>query len=382
MVSGIQLSFNKEGYASKTTKTISQCDINFNAGKEFANSTQVYAKRFLFIRRLVMIRSKKQIRGMVVVMMAAILFVLIAAYHSATETDDTFFEGETVNQTTKFKTDSDEVAFVSDMIVSYDILELAERSSAVVYGTVTEISDPFYVKGVNILGSMIDVTIKPKAIFRGKERESYTLRIEGGPLYGVETEYLDIPEFILGSEYLLFLTAPNCGGALNTKGDYFYLAGYYQGVFVPVQQEKIQKYIADSNTTNDTFFVNSKNVSNGNIKNDVSYDVLTDIEGCISPIHAIFSLQQLTQNMPSVNKAYPIDLDRSRNESLDAYATNLKNGFISQEEYDRLVQELEVYAEILTAEEYEEYAKEYEAELSAQKELLRKSIEDASGQSE
>lgn len=119
----------------------------------------------------------------------------------------------------------------------------------------------------------------------------------------VETD-TQLPEFKPGGRALLFLFRPSYGGGYNTRGDYYYVLGLSQGVY----------------------FVNG----------DGTY-----AESWGSRVLERRTLSQALEAAPPVDKEY------FRKEFIENQKRNLENGFNTQEEYDRMMGELDVYAEIV-----------------------------------
>lgn len=255
------------------------------------------------------------------------------------------------------------IASSSGTIVGYTVLEMMERSTLMVYGTLTEISEAFMVEGVSG-GYQIftDMTVVPDKTLRGEEKKEIVVRIEGGQIGDYFAEYEEVPEFKLGEEWLLFLSDPGCGGGVNTKGDYYYLTGYYQAAFKRVDGTENLKEAANNEKYSDTVFVNSLAIKNdiedADVKQfNVNEKSVRNIESLmlmdIEPSRTSFSLSQLQSYTKVFNEEAPIDYDRTRRETLEACESNLKLGMITQEEYDSFTKGIDMYARILTDEEVE-----------------------------
>ena len=105
------------------------------------------------------------------------------------------------------------------------------------------------------------------------------------------------------NEYLLFLYKPARGGAYNTDGDYYYILGLTQGTFV------------------------------------------MDEDGdFISGTGVVLPADDIAQY---VNNAGPVNVNDFREEYIANQKRNLETGFITQEEYDELMDEIDEYATIV-----------------------------------
>lgn len=124
----------------------------------------------------------------------------------------------------------------------------------------------------------------------------------GGTVGNCTEIYEGSPAFEKNQEYLLCLYQPNCGGAYNTKGDYYYVCGINQGVF-------------------------TRDDSGGYVS--LSGETLPDSR-----------LEPKFRNV-SINGDY------TRKEFVENQEKNLANGFITKEEYDAAMAQLNQYAEIL-----------------------------------
>ena len=107
----------------------------------------------------------------------------------------------------------------------------------------------------------------------------------------------------MDNQYLLFLYESDRGGGFNTDGDYYYIRGLWQGVY----------YI---NKNDDTF-------------TSPSGEKLTE---------EFFMLR---------SEEYKNNHYSAKEERLKNLKNNLKNGVITQEDYDKSVAQMDEYAEII-----------------------------------
>ena len=103
---------------------------------------------------------------------------------------------------------------------------------------------------------------------------------------------------------MVFLYQPGRGGSFNTEGDYYYALGMRQGVFT---KEESGQYISQS----------------GEALNN--HD-LTQCAAAENNIAAPYSF---------------------RNEYIENQKRNLENGFLTQEEFDQLMRDIDDYATII-----------------------------------
>ena len=163
-------------------------------------------------------------------------------------------------------------------------------------GSVIQTAAP---SGLSINFTNYDFTISQ--IYRGSAEGSVTVRVEGGAVGGRNEIYEPTADLKDGKEYLLFLFQPNHGGNYYVDDDAYYVLGLNQGTFEP----------ADG--------------------------------GYVSQSGAFLSEETLLARAGE----FPLDPDYFRREFLQNQQNNLDNGFITQEEYDQLVADVDVYAQIV-----------------------------------
>lgn len=189
--------------------------------------------------------------------------------------------------------------------------DLFEQSSLLIIGTVGE-SNSFQIEKANGgTGNFTDYEINISKILRGERRQSTaTVRVQGGTALGVTEVYNPSPELESGEEYLLFLYKPSRGGSFNTEGDYYYILGLTQGIF----QE-----------------VSSSTTTAGNVvyKSQSGYEIGFD---------------RISERATE----YPIDELYFRTEYIENQKRNLANGFITEDEYEKKMAEIDVYASKVT----------------------------------
>lgn len=254
-------------------------------------------------------------------------------------------------------------AYHSGVMEACDFSELSSRSSLIVYGTVTEISSPIILKdffgGVSVY---TDLTVEPETVLRGSADGPIVIRLPGGLSNGVYEDYAEIPELFLDKAYLLYLYQPGMGNGLYEKGDFYYLTKMCNGAFSVASRSEKRKVNSSgfAKDEDDVLFVNS-------LTEPDSYTAVTSLEQMkdVQPRNAALSLRTLTELYPRFNKENPIDPDLYRSEITDAYQSNLATGFISQEEYDKLMASLDEYAAPITEEEQEALAQAESAEKQA-----------------
>lgn len=193
----------------------------------------------------------------------------------------------------------------SGLVEKKDLADLIGESSLVVRGKVEQVSPPFQIQGVG--GGVLtfrDSILVPEEVYRGQPGEVLVVRTQDEEGATVETQEPVLQE---GKEYVLFLYRPGRGGGYNTRGDYHYITGLKQGVL-----EK----------TGDTY---------------------TTQDGTGTAISSAALFTALQQE----NEKAPVNEEKALEEFLANLQGNLKSGFISQEEYDRILKESQEFAKIL-----------------------------------
>ena len=196
---------------------------------------------------------------------------------------------------------------VEGALAYVSVPELFQDASLIVEGTVVGNTDAFRIESVSgNFGNYTDYQFQINSVLRGEPAngaDSVDIRVQGGTVGNVTEEYSGSPEFEVGENYLVFLYQPGRGGSFNTEGDYYYVLGLCQGVFAKDENEQ---YLSQSG------------------------EKLAD-DYLIQPINDV-----------------PVDPDHFRNEYIENQRRNLENGFLTQEEFDQLMRDIDVYAEIVS----------------------------------
>lgn len=193
---------------------------------------------------------------------------------------------------------------ISGTLAEKSLDDLFEQSALVVTGNVSGKSNAFQIKSVS--GSVANFTDYQFTIdnaLRGfSEDNVITIRVQGGTV-GNYTEICEFsPDLVQNHEYLLFLYKPGRGGAYNTAGNYYYILGLTQGAF---EKDETGNFVSFSGES---------------LRDEV---------------------------LISSHNAVPVDEGYFRNEYIDNQRKNLENGFITQEEYDELMANIDQYATIV-----------------------------------
>lgn len=192
--------------------------------------------------------------------------------------------------------------YLTGLVVEKTEDDLFSQSILVARGTIHDTGSVIQTaapSGLSINFTNYDFTISQ--IYRSSAEGSVTVRVEGGAVGGRNEIYEPTADLKDGKEYLLFLFQPNHGGNYYVDDDAYYVLGLNQGTFEP----------ADG--------------------------------GYVSQSGAFLSEETLLARADE----FPLDPDYFRREFLQNRQNNLDNGFITQEEYDRLVADVDVYAQIV-----------------------------------
>ena len=187
-----------------------------------------------------------------------------------------------------------------------DIPELFEEATLIVEGTVSGNTDAFQIESVSgTVANFTDYHFDISTAIQGNlddDINSVDIRVQGGTVGNYTEEYTGSPSFETGKDYLVFLYQPGRGGSFNTAGDYYYVLGLCQGVF---SKNGSGQYISQAGRT---------------LSND---------------------------NLIMATSDEPKNPDYFRNEYIENQKRNIENGFISQEEFNQLMDHIDQYATVL-----------------------------------
>lgn len=233
----------------------------------------------------------------------------------------------------------------------YSQEELLEISSLVALGKVTEISPSFRVQGVGESGERVftDYTVQLETIVRGKASQSViTVRMEGDPNNSYVI-YEEAPLLEEGKEYLLFLQKSGMGGGCNTAGDYYYITSGRQGVYEP---EETAMPLSDETAMNPVFVSQKKLLHMVCPENSVPYIAYKDTDEPGTPVNDEINNETLEwdtfQTMAEeANLTCPADDNVRRRMIEENLRGSMQNGFLSPEELEIALAEMDQYAEIV-----------------------------------
>lgn len=204
------------------------------------------------------------------------------------------------------------------LIAEQSVDELEKSSTAVLLGKIVDKSDAFEITSVTgATSNFTDYYLEVLVVYRGDKSEGDTvsIRLNEGIVGNLEVIDETGPTFEIGQEYVVFLYNPGVGGDFNTEGDYYYVNGVTQGVYpYNGEDELISEFDAD--------------------KDDTNVDELK------------LSIEELKNNIQIVNEEYPVSEINLRQEIIDNLTHNYENGFITEEQYNETIEQLDMYATI------------------------------------
>lgn len=269
--------------------------------------------------------------------------------------------------------DKTEQILVTGLVPAYSFPKLVEESSLIIKGKISEISEAVKIRWVDGGTShATDVTVQVLDSYRGETPDTVTIRVNGGLIGDVYESYSAEPELKAGETCLFFLYQPNVGGGKNTQGDYYYITGLSQGVFQEMNQAAISENGKLQKEEGPLFINSALSLRGGTDLSD--FDIIGPeafMQEDSFPGDAILSLQTLPDIMEKANEDFPINPDRLKEELLENYRVNLQNDMITEEEYDKLLKQMDEYATIVD----DDYQEPADPEAEKEKERLRAVLE-------
>lgn len=205
---------------------------------------------------------------------------------------------------------------ITGIIAEQSVEELEKSSSAVLLGKIVGISDAFEITSVTgETSNFTDYYLEVYEAYRGNESEGdvVSIRLNEGIVGNLEVIDKTAPSFEIGQEYLVFLYNPGVGGDFNTEGDYYYVNGVTQGVY---------PYYGEENLISE-------------------FDA--GIEG--NDIEEL-NISELKEELLIINENYPVDEIDNRQEIIDNLTHNYENRFITEEQYNETIEQMDIYATI------------------------------------
>jgi len=197
--------------------------------------------------------------------------------------------------------------------VVYSMDEQLKKSQLIVKGKIVKQSEIFTVTPASgVEGSNFsDYYLQVSDVLRGEASKTdlVPIRIEGGDTKELSVVVECQPDIKIGDEVIALLYKPNMGGAYNTDEDYYRIVGMDQGLYF-INNGDSKKTIAENHRGESVDF------------------------------------KELEKKMSAFTKKNPINYNWVYEEVMENVKKNLETGFISQEEYDSIIDEIGKYATV------------------------------------
>ena len=244
--------------------------------------------------------SLKKSHGIIIIVLIALVVLASGIFLGL------YLKMKSSNELKKNEYTAESIEVETEKEVSYPeigIDELVQHSALIISGVVTDQSELFEIRPVTggDARGYYDWSVQVGEIYRGETTES-TITVRTVSDLGLSMQ--------LGEEVTLFLYQPGMGSGYNTEGDYYYIYGNGQGIYL--LHEMQGDYVLYSAVTNTT------------LKRDVF-------------------LQEIT----ALSEQYPVNENWNYETFLENQDRNLKSGVIDEEEYKRLLDETKEYATIV-----------------------------------
>lgn len=207
---------------------------------------------------------------------------------------------------------------VSGIVAEQSVEELEQSSSAVLLGKIVDRANAFEITSVTgETSNFTDYYLEVYEAYRGNESEGdvVSIRLNEGIVGNLEVIDETAPSFEIGQEYLVFLYNPGVGGDFNTEGDYYYVNGATQGVYQYYGENEL---ISEADANKEENNVDEFKLNIEDFKNDIEV----------------------------INSEYPISEIDNRQEIIDNLTHNYENRFITEEQYNETIAQLDIYATI------------------------------------
>lgn len=207
--------------------------------------------------------------------------------------------------------------YVDVLLPEYDHEALKRESDLIVTGTIINSGKSLLIERTDgAKETYTDYRFEIKEVLKGKtQNKELVIRVLGGKTqFGeVISTSLSLPMFEKNSPYLLFLYQPKMGGGSNTRGDYYYVLGQGQGV-----------YTLDKDSRHS----------------------LTSYRGQMEPDTSL-NVHELKEDLKNNSLRYQHSPDDYRKRTLANLRANLDSGFLTEEEYQQTLDQLNQYARIV-----------------------------------
>lgn len=204
------------------------------------------------------------------------------------------------------------------LMVAMDTEDLMEGSHLVAVCRLKEVSRPFRIRSAGSEGNgglqnYTDYYFEVLETLRGEAAGPViAVRSLGGRVGALDLEVDEVLQFQEEENYLLFLYQPGMGGNFHTEGDYYYVYGNTQGMYL----------------CGDT--ASLRGDPNGSVRNAYTEEGL--------------SVDAFLKQLDQVNKDHPPQPEKAKEEYLQYLRDRVGVDGYTQEEYDQVAAGIQVYA--------------------------------------
>ena len=220
----------------------------------------------------------------------------------------------------------------SGLIAKLSMEEILESSSVIARAVYSGDSKPIRIQSA-VSGSELNFTdhyFTQIEVLRGEitDTKRLAVRLEGGLIAGRNEICDDNPKFEKDKEYILCLYNPGGYYEYNTEDEHYYVTGVNQGVF-PLTGA--QGSFAEK--------------SSAAIVLDETYKRL---DGAVTAKDVSFTAESLKSYLLQYNKEVAVNKNHVRETELENAKANLESGFITESEYNDIVNKTALYGKIVT----------------------------------
>ena len=220
----------------------------------------------------------------------------------------------------------------SGLIAELSMDEILENSSVIARAVYSGDSKSLRVQSA-VSGSELNFTdhyFTQIEVLRGEitDTKRLAVRLEGGNIAGRNEICDDNPKFEKDREYILCLYNPGGYYEYNTEDEHYYVTGVNQGVFplTGAQSSFSRKGSAAA----------------------VSGDAYSRLDKAVKAKDVSFTAQSLKGYLLQYNKEVAVNRNLVRETELENAKANLESGFITESEYNDIINKKALYGKIVT----------------------------------
>lgn len=242
---------------------------------------------------------------------------------------------------------------ISSYVIPYIMDDLIAESTLVIKGTVTEKQPVQFtdVEGKNPM-DFAEYVISIEGVLRGDAEDVSSVAVYVlGDFFDSTFIYTDMPELEPGKSYILFLVKDLSRGDYGIPGGVYLIVGQQQGVFELDEEDVIKDALSTGNKLrsipdNNEYFISQRAL---HLAEEENLNLADTVEDIISPemfkqedgvTEEILALSALEEKLEEADETMPVDEDARQENAFDAMEENLKNGMITQEEYNHMLKNM------------------------------------------